>query len=86
LIQPAPGGWKPVVEKGIASGELDASEIIPGKLPNQVLGMFLGCVLVYAALFSIGFLIYSNIVAALMSGIVAVFSGYLLFKNWDKIY
>ncbi len=85
LIQPSPGGWKPVIEKGIASGELNAQEIIPGRLPQQILGMFLGCILVYAALFSIGFILYSNMIPALLSGFVAVISGYLLLKNWDKI-
>jgi Na+/proline symporter len=86
LIQPSPTGWKPVIEKGIASGELDSNEIIPGKLPNQILGMFLGCILVYSALFSIGFIIYGNMMPALLSGFVALISGYLMIKNWDKIY
>ena len=86
LIQPSPTGWKPVIEKGIASGELDSNEIIPGKLPNQILGMFLGCILVYSALFSIGFIIYGNMMPALLSGFVALISGYLMLKNWDKIY
>jgi len=86
LIQPSPTGWKPVIEKGIASGELDSNEIIPGKLPNQILGMFLGCILVYSALFSIGFIIYGNMMHALLSGFVALISGYLMLKNWDKIY
>ena len=86
LIQPSPTGWKPVIEKGIASGELDSNEIIPGKLPNQILGMFLGCILVYSALFSIGFIIYDNMMPALLSGFVALISGYLMLKNWDKIY
>lgn len=85
LIQPSPTGWKPVIEKGIASGELDSNEIIPGKLPNQILGMFLGCILVYSALFSIGFIIYGNMMPALLSGFVALISGYLMLKNWDKI-
>ena len=86
LIQPSPTGWKPVIEKGIASGELDSNEIIPGKLPNQILGMFLGCILVYSALFSIGFIIYGNMMPALLSGFVALISGYLMLKNCDKIY
>ena len=86
LIQPSPTGWKPVIEKGIASGELDSNEIIPGKLPNQILGMFLGCILVYSALFSIGFIIYGNMMPALLSGFVVLISGYLMLKNWDKIY
>jgi SSS family transporter len=86
LIQPSPTGWKPVIEKGIASGELDSNEIILGKLPNQILGMFLGCILVYSALFSIGFIIYGNMMPALLSGFVALISGYLMLKNWDKIY
>ena len=86
LIQPSPTGWKPVIEKGIASGELDSNEIIPGKLPNQILGMFLGCALVYAALFASGYWIYGNFVPAIICTLFAAVSGYLMIKNWDKIY
>lgn len=86
LIQPAPGGWKPVIEKGIASGELSTSEIVPGKLPNQILGMFLGCVIVYAALFATGYWIYGNTIPAIISSLLALLGGYLMLKNWDKIY
>jgi SSS family transporter len=86
LIQPAPGGWKPVIEKGIASGELNTSEIVPGKLPNQILGMFLGCVIVYAALFATGYWIYGNTIPAIISSLLALLGGYLMLKNWDKIY
>ena len=86
LIQPSPTGWKPVIEKGIASGELDSNEIIPGKLPNQILGMFLGCALVYAALFASGYWIYGNFVPAIICTLFATVSGYLMIKNWDKIY
>jgi Na+/proline symporter len=86
LIQPAPGGWKPVIEKGIASGELNTNEIVPGKLPNQILGMFLGCVIVYAALFATGYWIYGNTIPAIISSLLALLGGYLMLKNWDKIY
>ena len=86
LIQPSPTGWKPVIEKGIASGELDSNEIIPGKLPNQILGMFLGCALVYAALFASGYWIYGNFVPAIICTLFAAVSGFLMIKNWDKIY
>lgn len=86
LIQPSPTGWKPVVDKGISSGELDSNEIIPGKLPNQILGMFLGCALVYAALFASGYWIYGNFVPAIICTLFAAVSGYLMLKNWDKIY
>ena len=86
LIQPSPTGWKPVVDKGIASGELDSNEIIPGKIPNQILGMFLGCALVYAALFASGYWIYGNFVPAIICTLFAAVSGYLMLKNWDKIY
>jgi len=86
LIQPAPGGWKPVIEKGIASGELNTNEIVPGKLPNHILGMFLGCVIVYAALFATGYWIYGNTIPAIISSLLALLGGYLMLKNWDKIY
>jgi SSS family transporter len=86
LIQPAPGGWKPVIDKGIASGELAAGEIVPGKIPAQILGMFLGCALVYAALFATGFWIYGNFTSAIVAAIVTGVCAYLLFKNWNSIY
>jgi L-lactate permease len=48
--------------------------------------MFLGCVIVYAALFATGYWIYGNTIPAIISSLLALLGGYLMLKNWDKIY
>jgi Na+/proline symporter len=47
------------------------SPVVKGNFPLQVLGMFLGCVVVYSALFATGSFIYGNM---LQGGILAVYS------------
>jgi hypothetical protein len=48
--------------------------------------MVLGCALVYAALFATGYWIYGNVIPAVISTLLAILGGYLMYKNWDKIY
>jgi Na+/proline symporter len=55
-------GWKDYRQEGSA---------VVGNLPLQILGMFLGCVVVYSALFATGSFIYGNM---LQGGILAVYS------------
>ncbi len=85
-IKPAPGGWRPVIDRAISEGTLQQREVTPGRLPLEIACMVAGCFMVYAALFAVGFFIYSNIPMALtMLGITAV-SGYFLYKTWDSIH
>lgn len=85
LIKPAPGGWKPVIEKGIADGQLEAAAIAPGRLPLEIGGMVIGCAMVYSALFATGFWIYGNISAALAATAVAVGGALALIWIWGKL-
>jgi len=84
-IHPDAGGWRPVIEKGVASGELSAGDQKPGKLPLQLVGMVLGCGLVYTALFATGFWIYGNTLPAMLSSLLAIGCSYFLWKNWATI-
>ncbi len=59
-IRPAKMGWMPVVERGQAESQLTPSEVRTGNLPMQLLCVFLGSVMVYAALFSVGFWLYGQ--------------------------
>ncbi|MCK4943472.1 MAG: hypothetical protein KAS65_07840, partial [Candidatus Aminicenantes bacterium] len=54
-------------------------------VPSGILGAFLGIVAVYSILFSIGFWLYSNTLAATISSLVALLSSFFLIKIRKKI-
>lgn len=84
-IRPHAGGWKPVVERGMREGTLDQGDMTESKLSLQILAMFLGCVTVYGALFGFGYFLYGNMMAALISFAIMGLSGWMVFKNWDRL-
>jgi solute:Na+ symporter, SSS family len=84
-IHPAAGGWRPVIDKGLANGSLERHEIKEGKLPLQLLCMLIGCFTVYATLFATGYFLYGNWVSFFVSGAVAAFGTWLLFRFWQRV-
>ena len=58
--------------------------IAVGNLPLQILGMFLGCVVVYSALFATGSFIYGNIMLGGMLAAVSAISLVGLASFWKK--
>ena len=58
--------------------------IAVGNLPLQILGMFLGCVVVYCALFATGSFIYGNIMLGGMLALVSAISLGGLASFWKK--
>ncbi len=85
LVKPASIGWKPMLERATANGEIQASEIKTGKLPLEIACMLIGCLTVYAALFGTGFWIYGNTSAALIATVVAAIGAWFLFRVWHQI-
>ncbi len=83
-IRPAKVGWKPVLEK--AKGE-DIGEKLAndGQLPLEILGMMIGCMTVYGALFATGYWLYSNTTAALIATAITVIGAFILFRIWNKL-
>ena len=55
-----------------------------GDLPLQILGMFLGCVVVYTALFATGSFIYGNTWTGLILGAISAGCLALLAKLWKR--
>ncbi len=84
-IRPAPGGWKPVIDQAKRDGELSDADVKPGKLPTQILCMFIGCFTVYGALFAVGYFLYGNIGPGLAASGVAIAGGWLLFRFWKQM-
>lgn len=85
LIKPYPYGWKPVIEEGLANGDLKANDVYPGKLSMEVGCMFAGVFLVYGALFGTGFWIYGDFKNAFIATGVALLSGFYIIRTWPKI-
>jgi len=85
LIKPSPGGWRPVLDQAIAEGKITAAEIVPGKLPLEILCMVSGCFLVYGALFGIGFLVYGEMGKAMIGFVVAAIATWILIRSWSQV-
>lgn len=85
LVKPASIGWQPVIDKAIANGELQPSEVTTGKLPLEIGGMLIGAIAVYAALFATGFWIYGNVSSALIASAIAGVGGFMLFRIWKRV-
>lgn len=77
-IQPLATGWMPVVQK---NGLIVTRE----NYVQKIIAMLLGVVLVYAALFGVGLLIYGQLLPAVLSIAVAAISGFLIARKWETV-
>lgn len=85
-VHPGGPGWEKVLTDASDAGE-DITDILQEKwdLPAGMLAVFLGIISVYSILFSIGFWLYSNTVAGLISSLVAMLSSFFLIRIRKKI-
>ena len=85
-IQPLGKGWEAVVprKRGPAQdGDVDTGQ--GGEQAAGLLSWFLGCVMVYAALFGTGFLLYGNTVWGLAGLILTAVAGWGVLKLLPKV-
>ncbi|MCF8248066.1 MAG: Na+:solute symporter [Saprospiraceae bacterium] len=85
LIKPQPTGWQSVIQPALKSGELQPSDVAPGKLPLEIMCMIAGCFLVYGALFGLGFWMYGEIGKALIGLGVTIVATFILVKSWSQV-
>ncbi|MDN3204245.1 sodium:solute symporter family protein [Algoriphagus sediminis] len=78
-VSPASFGWKKILDK---YPEIKQN---PGQLPKEIGMMLLGSVMVYTALFSTGFFIYSEILGGIVCGLIALASGLVMLKTWKTL-
>ncbi len=78
-VTPAAVGWKKVLDR---YPEVKQNQ---GQLPREIGLMVLGSVMVYTALFSTGFFIYSNMMGGFICAAVSVICGVIMFKSWKKL-
>lgn len=79
LVQPASHGWKTFLSQN--------PDVTPekGQLPFEIGLMILGCVTVYCALFATGFWLYGNALAGIITTVIAVAGGVIIFISWKKM-
>ena len=76
-IRPMGRGWRKVVQAKPRSGEDSVSAAL--------LCWFLGCVVVYGALFGTGYFLYGEVVWGSICAIVVVIAGFGLFNALPKV-
>ena len=87
LTRPGGPGWKKVVQDAEADGDMIDEENAgkPWEMPIQILLVFIGCVVVYSSLFSIGSFLYGRMLAGAVLLVVAMLGTVFLFKSFGKL-
>lgn len=87
LTRPGGPGWKKVIMEAEADGDMinEENEGKPWEMPIQILLVFIGCVVVYSCLFSIGSFLYGNMMTGALLLIVAIIGTVFLFKSFGKL-
>lgn len=84
-IQPGGPGWSKVVEEA----KIDNIDIVDSNekwsVPSGISAMILGCVLIYSIMFATGYWIYGRTTSALILSGIALVSGFLLIKAWNRM-
>jgi exosortase/archaeosortase len=74
-IRPFGRGWRAAV----------ATQPVTGSVSASMLGWVLGCVAVYATLFGTGYLLYGNLLAGVVSLLVAAVAGWGILRILPKV-
>ena len=87
LTRPGGPGWAKVIREAEADGDMidEENEGKPWEMPIQILLVFIGCVVIYSSLFSIGNYLYGNTLMATSLLIVAILGTIFLFKSFGKL-
>lgn len=84
LIRPHNMGWKPVIQAAAKQGLINVNDTSTGKLSTEILMMFLGCIMVYALLFGVGYFLYSDYISTAIALGVALICIAMMRYFWSK--
>lgn len=79
LVRPAGPGWKSVREQAAVGPS-------PDSFPHAILGVFLGCTFIYAALFGSGCFIYGRTAQAIVWTVLFILSGLGLVRLLPRLW
>jgi solute:Na+ symporter, SSS family len=78
-VKPAAFGWKKLLDRYPQEHQEQ------GSLPKEIGLMLVGSVMVYSALFAVGFWIYSNVLSASIASVIAIAGGIIIIKSWKNL-
>ncbi len=85
-IRPGGPGWKKVVDEAAEENIILVKESnLKWDVPTGILCMILGSIAIYSVLFAIGNTLYGNTLQALLFLGIALVSGILLYRSWNKL-
>jgi Na+/proline symporter len=84
-IQPGGPGWEKVIREATADNETIVKTDEKWSVPSGITAMILGCILIYTCMFATGYWIYGDHSLALILTGLAILSGYLLTRVWNKM-
>lgn len=78
-IRPAAFGWKKLLDK------YPAEKQEQGQLPMEIGLMLVGSIMIYSALFAVGYWIYGNTPFAIIATAITVAGGLFILMSWKKM-
>lgn len=85
-IRPGGPGWQAVVNKANNEGvELVKESNLKWDVPTGIICMILGCIAIYSILFTIGNILYGNLISTIVFIGLTVVSSFLLMHFWKKL-
>ena len=84
-IQPGGPGWAKIITEAEADNVKITEDKEKWSVPSGITAMLLGCVLIYSIMFATGYWIYGRTTSAMILTVVAVISGFLLVKAWNRM-
>lgn len=87
LTHPGGPGWKKVIQHAEKNG-ININEMEAGKkweMPQQLLMVFIGIIVIYGSLFAIGSFVYGNILTGIITSIIAAVGTVFMFILLDKL-
>ncbi len=84
-INPGGPGWNKVINEAKKQGIELRDENEKWEMPLQILCVFIGTIVIYSCLFSIGSFIYGNVLNGIILATLAVLGTFFLFKSFSKL-
>jgi SSS family solute:Na+ symporter len=83
--QPGGPGWEKILTRADKAKISIIKITEKWSVPNGILAMILGCILIYSTMFAIGNYIYGNYFSAIILSVIVIVFSFLLIKIWKKI-
>jgi len=83
--QPGGPGWKKIIRKADEAKISIINTNEKWSVPNGILAMILGCIVIYSSMFAIGYYLYGEDLSAFVLTVVALTFTFFLIRIWKKI-